>query len=78
LNSCLSGNDNKKRIEVIKKVIGFMTLGVDVSKLFSEMCMASYTNDMIQKKMIYLYLSTYAERNPDLAIMAINTFLKDC
>jgi AP-4 complex subunit beta-1 len=28
--------------------------------------------------MIYLYLSNYAEQNPSLAVMAINTFLKDC
>lgn len=55
-----------------------MTLGIDVSRIFSEMCMASYTNDIIQKKMIYLYLTTYAESHPELAIMAINTFKKDC
>ena len=55
-----------------------MTQGIDVSRLFSEMCMASFTQDVIQKKLIYLYLSTYAEKNPDLAIMAINTYLKDC
>ena len=30
------------------------------------------------KKMIYFYLTTYAEDNPDLTIMAINTFQKDC
>lgn len=30
------------------------------------------------KKMIYFYLTTYAEDNPDLSIMAINTFKKDC
>lgn len=40
--------------------------------------MASYTNDLIQKKMIYLYLTTYAESHSELAIMAINTFQKDC
>ncbi len=28
--------------------------------------------------MIYFYLTTYAEDNPDLSIMAINTFKKDC
>lgn len=33
---------------------------------------------MIQKKMIYLYLTTYAESNKDLAFMAISTFQKDC
>jgi vesicle coat complex subunit len=28
--------------------------------------------------MIYFYLTTNAEDNPDLSIMAINTFRKDC
>ena len=27
--------------------------------------------------MIYLYLTTYAESHPDLAVMAINTFRRD-
>lgn len=55
-----------------------MTLGLDASPIFSEMCRASYTNDEIQKKMIYFYLTTYAEENPDLSVMVINTFKKDC
>lgn len=33
---------------------------------------------MISKKMIYLYLINYSENNPGLALMAINSFLKDC
>ena len=44
----------------MKKVIGYMTLGLDASPIFSVMCRASYTNDEIQKKMIYFYLTTYA------------------
>jgi AP-4 complex subunit beta-1 len=55
-----------------------MTLGMDASPVFSEMCRASYINDEVMKKMIYFYLTTYAEDNPDLSIMAINTFKKDC
>ena len=78
LKNCLAKKDDKRRLDIIKRVITFMTQGVDVSRLFSEMCMASYTLDLVQKKLIYLYLSTYAEKNPDLAIMAINTYLKDC
>lgn len=54
-----------------------MSLGIDMSKLFTEMTMATHTKDLVQKKMVYLYLSTYAEQNPDLAIMGINTLLKD-
>ena len=78
MKNSLKLKDDKKKREVVKKVIAYMTLGIDVSRLFSEMCLASYTNDMIQKKMIYLYLTTYAKSHPDLAIMAINTFRKDC
>lgn len=63
---------------MIRKVIGYMTLGMDASPVFSEMCRASFTNDEVMKKMIYFYLTTYAEDNPDLAIMAVNTFKKDC
>ena len=34
------------------KVIQYMTLGVDVSRLFSEMIMASASNDLVQKKLV--------------------------
>jgi len=74
MKNTLNEKDDKKKREVVKKVIAYMTLGIDVSKLFPEMCMASYTNDLIQKKMIYLYLTTYAESNKDMAFMAISTF----
>ncbi len=63
---------------MVRKVISYMTLGMDASPVFSEMCRASFTNDEVMKKMIYFYLTTYAEDNPDLAIMAVNTFKKDC
>lgn len=33
---------------------------------------------MALKKMVYLYLSNYAEQNPDLSIMAVNTLVQDC
>ncbi|GAW79186.1 AP-4 complex subunit beta [Plasmodium gonderi] len=69
-------NDEKKR-EVLKKVIAYMTLGVDVSKLFPDIIMMSSTNDIIQKKMIYLYLNNYAETNSELSLLTINTLQKD-
>ena len=33
--------DMTKRRDIIKKVIAYMTLGIDVSALFSEMCKVS-------------------------------------
>ena len=70
--------DQERKREVIKKVIAYMTLGIDVSKLFSEMVMACYTRDVVQKKLIYTYLVTYAQLKPDLALLTINTLQKDC
>lgn len=68
---------NKKR-DVIRKVIAYMTLGVDVSRLFTDMVKHSKTDDLVLKKMIYLYLTHYSESNSEIAILAINTFLMDC
>ncbi|CAM9872857.1 unnamed protein product, partial [Phaeothamnion confervicola] len=69
--------DAKKKRDVIKKVIAYMTLGIDVSRLFTEMIMAIETRDLVIKKMVYLYLCTYAHAKPDLAIMCINTLQRD-
>ncbi len=68
----------KELNELLKKIILYMTLGIDVSPLFADMCLLSqYPNDL-SKKMIYLYLTNYAELNPSLALLAINTFIKEC
>jgi vesicle coat complex subunit len=48
--------DPKRKRDVIKKVIAYMTLGIDVSRLFTEMVMAIETRDLVVKKMVYLYL----------------------
>merc|ERR1719163_1255355 len=78
LRAAAVDKDPQKKRDAIKKVIAYMTLGIDVSPLFSEMVMASATNDLVQKKMVYLYLVNYAESNSELAILAVNTLLKDC
>ncbi|KAF0696151.1 Aste57867_13067 [Aphanomyces stellatus] len=70
--------DPKKKREIIKKVIAYMTLGIDVSRIFSEMVMCVDTKDIITKKMVYYYLTNYANKNSELAIMCINTLLNDC
>lgn len=78
LKNIISERDQTKRRDVIKKVIAYMTLGIDVSKLFTDMVLISHTTDIVQKKMIYLYLINYVETNQEQALMAINTFCKDC
>nr|XP_055043586.1 AP-4 complex subunit beta-1 isoform X2 [Misgurnus anguillicaudatus]XP_055043587.1 AP-4 complex subunit beta-1 isoform X2 [Misgurnus anguillicaudatus] len=62
----------------ITRVIRYMTQGLDVSPLFMDMVKASATVDIVQKKLVYLYMCTYASDKPDLALLAINTLRKDC
>ena len=54
-----------------------MTVGKDVAMLFPDMMNAMQTEDLELKKLIYLYCQNYAKTQPDLAIMAVNTFVKD-
>ncbi|UKK00625.2 hypothetical protein MACK_000699 [Theileria orientalis] len=68
---------NMKRRDILKRLIGTMTMGIDLSSLYTDVVMVSQTDDPVQKKMIYLYLSNYSMNNPDLAVLAINTLLKD-
>lgn len=71
------GSDDTKR-ELFKKVISYMTIGVDVSTAFSEMVMCSATSDIVLKKMCYLYVGNYARGNPDLSLLTINFLQRDC
>eukprot|EP00055_Hartaetosiga_balthica_P018704 m.135204 g.135204 ORF g.135204 m.135204 type:complete len:776 (-) comp9865_c0_seq1:143-2470(-) len=64
--------------QAVEKVILYMTLGIDVSRLFSEIVLASATRDLVQKKLVYLYLCNYAESNAELALLTVNTLQKDC
>ncbi|KAI9192321.1 hypothetical protein LWI28_021181 [Acer negundo] len=71
------GVDDSKR-ELFKKVISYMTIGIDVSSVFGEMVMCSVTPDIVLKKMCYLYVGNYAKVNPDLALLTINFLQRDC
>ena len=71
------GTDDSKR-DLFKKVLSYMTVGIDVSSVFSDMVMCSATSDIVLKKMCYLYVGNYAKYNPDLALLTINFLQRDC
>ncbi len=78
LRNFATERDPQRKREIIKKVIAYMTLGIDVSRLFTEMMLAIETRDLVIKKMVYLYLCNYAYSHPELAQMCTNTLQKDC
>lgn len=78
LKSELNSDKKEKRREAVKKVIASMTVGKDVSALFPDVVNCMQTDNLELKKLVYLYLMNYAKSQPDLAIMAVNTFVRDC
>ncbi|XP_028265208.1 AP-4 complex subunit beta-1 [Parambassis ranga] len=71
-------SDQLRYRNTILKVIRVMSQGVDVSGLFSEMVKACATVDIVQKKLVYVFLCSYAALNPELSLLVINTLRKDC
>ncbi|CEG01053.1 Clathrin/coatomer adaptor,adaptin-like,N-terminal [Ostreococcus tauri] len=61
----------------VKRIIAAMTVGKDVCPLFLDVINCMQTEDIELKKLIYLYAINYARSNPDIAILAVNTFVKD-
>lgn len=78
LKSELNSEKKEKKREAVKKVIASMTVGKDVSALFPDVVNCMQTDNLELKKLVYLYLMNYAKSQPDMAIMAVNTFVKDC
>ncbi|EER19471.1 AP-2 complex subunit beta-1, putative [Perkinsus marinus ATCC 50983] len=73
----LHSHDKHKQKDAIKRVIASMTLGKDVSSLFPDMVQCMQSNQMEIKKLVYLYVLNYAKTQPELAVLAVNTFMKD-
>ncbi|CAJ0641418.1 7833_t:CDS:10 [Entrophospora sp. SA101] len=77
LRADLNSEYRDRRKDAIKKVIANMTVGKDVSGLFPDVLKNMQTEDLEQKKLVYLYLMNYAKTQPELVILAVNTFVKD-
>ncbi|KAJ2059286.1 beta-adaptin [Coemansia sp. RSA 922] len=77
LKTELNSEYKERRKEAVRRVIANMTVGKDVSGLFTDVLKNMHTDDLEIKKLIYLYLINYAKTQPDLVILAVNTFVKD-
>ena len=73
-----SGQGAEAKRALFRKVLQYMTLGIDVSGLMSGMIMCGACADLVIKKMLYLYTANYAELMPEMALLTINTLQKDC
>ena len=68
----------KDQLPAVRRIIAYMTLGIDMSPLFPQMIMQTNTTDLAMKKLVYLYLSYYASRpgNDELALLVSSSLFK--
>ncbi|CAF3951045.1 unnamed protein product [Rotaria magnacalcarata] len=76
LKAELNSDKRDRKKEAVKKVIASMTVGKDVSQLFPDVVNCMQTDNLELKKLVYLYLMNYAKTQPEMAILAVNTFAK--
>ena len=77
LQDQLNSNKLFRKKDAVKKIIAAMTIGQDVSASFPHVIKCMETNNLELKKLVYLYIINYAKSQPDLAILAVNSFRKD-
>ena len=63
----------KRKREVIKRVIAYMTLGIDVSRLFTDMVMVSEGEGEGEEELHYSYFASIAVFLQTLIVLSIST-----
>lgn len=76
LKEQLASNNMEEKKDALKKVIAMMTVGQDVSTLFIDIINCMQQGDIEMKKLVYLYLINYADEKPDLALLAVQSFIR--
>ena len=65
------------KLEGMKRLIALISRGRDVSTMFPYVVKNVVCPDIEVKKLVYMYLVHYAEREPDTALLSISTFQKE-
>lgn len=80
LKNMLDSNKDSLKLEAMKRIIGMIAKGKDASDLFPAVVKNVVSKNIEVKKLVYVFLTRYAEEQQDLALLSISTFqraLKD-
>lgn len=73
----LDSSSLPEKLDAMKRVVALLSLGKDASRLFPAVVKNIVCPALGVKKLVYLYLVHYAEAQPELALLSLNTFQKD-
>lgn len=80
MKTMLDSSKDSLKLEAMKRIIGMVAKGKDASDLFPPVVKNVVSKNLEVKKLVYVYLTRYAEEQQDLALLSISTFqraLKD-
>ncbi|KAG6820486.1 hypothetical protein H0H93_016548 [Arthromyces matolae] len=73
----LDSNSDREKLDAMKRLIALISKGRNVSEYFAQVVKNVASHNLEIRKLVYIYLLRYAEHEPDLALLSINTFQKD-
>ena len=74
LREMLDSSKDSLKLDAMKRIIAMMAKGRDVSDLFPAVVKNVASKNIEVKKLVYVYLTRYAEEQQDLALLSISTF----
>ncbi|KAI5121230.1 hypothetical protein M0805_007237 [Coniferiporia weirii] len=73
----LDANSDRDKLDALKTLIALISKGRNVSEFFPSVVKNVASPNLEIRKLVYIYLLRYAEAEPDLALLSINTFQRD-
>ncbi|KAI0346195.1 hypothetical protein BDW22DRAFT_1323138 [Trametopsis cervina] len=73
----LDSTSDREKLDAMKRLIALISKGRNVSEFFAQVVKNVASHNLEIRKLVYIYLLRYAEHEPDLALLSINTFQKD-
>lgn len=73
----LDSSSDREKLDAMKRLIALISKGRNVSEYFAQVVKNVASQNLEIRKLVYIYLLKYAEQEPDLALLSINTFQKD-
>ncbi|PPQ75253.1 hypothetical protein CVT24_007431 [Panaeolus cyanescens] len=73
----LDSTSDREKLDAMKRLVALISKGRNVSEYFAQVVKNVASQNLEIRKLVYIYLLRYAEHDPDLALLSINTFQKD-
>nr|KAJ3420623.1 AP-3 complex subunit beta-1 [Polyrhizophydium stewartii] len=73
----LNSKFDKEKLDALKRLVALISKGRNVAEFFPHVIKNVSSQSFDVRKLVYIYLLRYAEEEPDLALLSINTFQKD-